>query len=505
MPDPTPQPEPQNTRAWDRAALVVILIGAVLRVARYCDNRSLWLDEILLARNILSRSAWNLLTPLDFRQGAPPLFLLSVKAATTLFGPSERALRLIPLLAGLAALPLLYAVARRLLGPKPAVVAVAILAIIEPAIYYSSEAKQYSTDLLTTLVLWHAFLRYRERPTKLRAAALFATGVGAMYFSHPAIFVLAGGVAAMLLSRRDLRRPLVLLSVGWLLTFIPNYLLFLRPLSHDGGLRDYWANAFMPWSTSALPWTVTALWGLFADYATMWITGRLWPSAYAVAALCTAILGVGAIARRSGNAALLVTGPLVMAFGAAAVHAYPFSGRLLLFLVPVPIIAMAATFLPARPNDRVDTAVFAIARLAVLLAVLLPTAGRAAVFLVRPPRREEIRPVLAELAKQVKPGDVLYVYHGASAGFEYYGKGFDWTGVEIIEGHNRDEDVAAFERDVPALVGRGKAWVLFSHTPAGTARDERFVALLPEGTRVVQEDEARGAGAYLYEFPHVAK
>jgi hypothetical protein len=203
--------------------------------------------------------------------------------------------------------------------------------------------------------------------------------------------------------------------------------------------------------------------------------------------------------------ALFVAGPLLVAMAAAAVHAYPFSGRLLLFLVPVPIVLMAAVVLPARRGDRVDRAVFGVARAAVLLAVLLPSAARAAHFLVRPPGREEIRPVLAELARAVQPGDVVYVYHGASAGFGYYGRRYDWNEVEVIEGRNRDEDVRAFEEDVPGLAARRRAWVLFSHTPAGTPSDARFVALLPTGTRVAKSIEARGAGAYLYEFPEDAQ
>lgn len=487
-------------RLWDRLAWVVIIAGSVLRIARYLSNRSLWLDEILLARNLESRTAWELLKPLDFRQGAPPLFLLLEKLTINLFGHSELALRALPLLAGIAALPLLWLIARQILGLRSALVAVGILCVIEPAIYYSSEVKQYSTDLLTTLVLWWAFLYYRQSPNRPRLAALFGIGVAAMYFSHPAIFVLAGGIMALLLSPAAARRPLICAAVGWGLAFVPNYWFFLRPLSHEGGLQAYWADAFMPWSTSAVPWGVTALWGVFADYATMWITGPVWPSAYPVAAMGAAVLGVGAIARRSRAMTLLVTGPLVIAMGAAAAHAYPFSGRLLLFLVPVPTLLMAAVFLPPRRGDRFDAVVFGAARAVVILAVLAPSAARGAKFLVRPPGREEIRPVVAELAKQVRTGDVVYVYHSASAGFGYYGEGYHWSGVELIEGRNRDEDVAAFERDVPELVGRGRVWVLFSHTPAGTSSDARFVALLPKDARVVKSIEARGAGAYLYDL-----
>ena len=39
----------------------LILVGAALRIARYLDNRSLWLDEVFLTNNLLHRSFAGLL------------------------------------------------------------------------------------------------------------------------------------------------------------------------------------------------------------------------------------------------------------------------------------------------------------------------------------------------------------------------------------------------------------------------------------------------------------
>ena len=61
-------------------------------------------DEAMIALNIERRSYAELFGTLDFNQAAPLGFLWLEKAAVQLLGPSELALRLWPLLAGIAAL-----------------------------------------------------------------------------------------------------------------------------------------------------------------------------------------------------------------------------------------------------------------------------------------------------------------------------------------------------------------------------------------------------------------
>src|ERR1700689_913491 len=123
--------------AWPRGTTAllwaIIAFGAILRLARWIHWRALWLDEIYLAKSLLNRNLDDLLfRPLEDWQAAPPGFLVLVHLTTRLFGNGERSLRLVSLLFGLASLPLMLEVARRLLRPGSAIVAVAIFTFLGP-------------------------------------------------------------------------------------------------------------------------------------------------------------------------------------------------------------------------------------------------------------------------------------------------------------------------------------------------------------------------------------
>jgi len=59
-----------------KLARLAIIVGIVLRLRYYAFNRSLWLDESLLALNLIHRSYRQLLKPLDYSQGSRLGFLL---------------------------------------------------------------------------------------------------------------------------------------------------------------------------------------------------------------------------------------------------------------------------------------------------------------------------------------------------------------------------------------------------------------------------------------------
>src|SRR5262244_432629 len=92
------------------AALAVVLglAGAAVRLRYFALRRPLWLDECMLALNVASRSARELLRPLDYGQAAPPLFLWIERLAVRLAGVTEPALRAWPLLAGVLLIALLW-------------------------------------------------------------------------------------------------------------------------------------------------------------------------------------------------------------------------------------------------------------------------------------------------------------------------------------------------------------------------------------------------------------
>ena len=139
---PVPALADQTRHPWPRwamlAAWILILVGMFLRVVQYTGDRPLWNDEAALALNVIERSAMELATPLDYHQASPIGFLVLVKLSEGLFGLGERALRLVPLVAGLGCLPLFYLVVRRLLNWPAGLTALGMLSLSYRSVYYAS-------------------------------------------------------------------------------------------------------------------------------------------------------------------------------------------------------------------------------------------------------------------------------------------------------------------------------------------------------------------------------
>jgi uncharacterized membrane protein len=116
-------------------------------------GRSLWLDEAMLALNIVNRSFFELFKPLDYDQGAPIGFLMAEKVFNVLFGRNENALRLFPLILGLLSLWLFYLVLKHFVHGTNLVIALALFAFNPHINYSSSDVKQYTLVLFVIITL----------------------------------------------------------------------------------------------------------------------------------------------------------------------------------------------------------------------------------------------------------------------------------------------------------------------------------------------------------------
>src|SRR5215472_4084050 len=197
-----PQLYRQASKNLERMILIILFVfGVLVRLVQYISNRSLWLDEALLSLNFLHHTASELLLrPLENHQGAPLAFLLVQRLAVLTLGPNEYSLRLFPLVAGLLSIFVFHAVARNWLGQKSALVALYFFVISSSLIYYSSMAKQYSTDVLVALLLYAAVSVLQPRVSFADAVLLGLAGAAGVWLSHPAIFVFAGICATLLVS-----------------------------------------------------------------------------------------------------------------------------------------------------------------------------------------------------------------------------------------------------------------------------------------------------------------
>ena len=487
-------------RSW-RAALTHVLVstrlhaalialGIVVRVARYASDRSLWLDESYLALNLMNRSYSGLLGTLDFGQGGPAGFLLLEKLAVDVLGDSEHALRLVPFLAGVASLFLFYAIARRLLTPVAVPFALLLFAVGYPFVTYAGTVKQYAVDVAVALALVYLFLRLVDRPhLGVRSVAILAlAGAAAVWLSHPAAFVLAGvgaGAVVVMLLRGD-RRGLVALGIAfaaWLASFGAMFMLTLREYA---GLAEA-----TTWYTSSHGSPHRNVYFIFNDSNL-----RLLHYAADGLAPVLALLGAVSLWAIPRQRPWLVAGGAMLAATLAAGYLgkYPAGQRFILFLVPLGILCLAegaVRVFRALPRDL--AAVFALVVGAVILA---PPVKEAVRDLVRPPKPENIKPVLAYLANRWQDGDALYVSSGAQYALRYYLECSDCEGVppklravlrvrprngtpqhtpalvsetpHVMIGHpviGREDPVTDIYRatDIDRLAGRARVWALFTH------------------------------------------
>jgi uncharacterized membrane protein len=152
--------------AWQRLLLVLLVaLAAAVRCATL-SFQSLWLDEVHTVVEA-SRPWGTLLLGLVTPQQGYPLYILAMRLWIAICGTSEVALRLPSALAGVAAVPLLYLLGRKVWGWQVGLLAAAFLALSPLAIWYSQEAKAYAFFILVTVVawllLWEAVQRHDRR------------------------------------------------------------------------------------------------------------------------------------------------------------------------------------------------------------------------------------------------------------------------------------------------------------------------------------------------------
>src|SRR5512138_2973568 len=171
----------------------LLLLGFLLRLRQYLTGRSLWSDEAMLALNIVNRNISGLFKPLDYDQGAPIGFLLLEKVFSSLFGRNEYSMRFFPLVVGVVSMWLFYLLLKRMNLTAGLFAALTLFVINPRLIYYSSEVKQYIVDVaITVALLLLAFRLFEAQPQKRDFLQLALAGFVALWFSHPALFVLAG-------------------------------------------------------------------------------------------------------------------------------------------------------------------------------------------------------------------------------------------------------------------------------------------------------------------------
>jgi hypothetical protein len=480
----------------------IILIGVLDRVYRFMQPRGVMHSESVLDYNILTRGFWGLLKPLESDQASPVGFLWMQKCATLCFGANEQAMRVVPLLAGIVALPLFYRLARSLLSAQGAVIALAFLAFSEHAVYYSVEGKQYSTDVLWTIVAVMVALCATTRAGIIR---LGIVGIVLIWFSHPMLFVL-GGIGLALAWEHWRRKDWELLQTdlaagaGWVASFGINYWCISRFYTSSSYLTEYWENqnAFAPLlPRNAEQW----LW-----YPRMLRTAFEFPVGVApegnahfswILWVAAAVFCVGCLllAFRNGRVFRTIVGTLVLALLASGLHRYPFGDRLILFAMPLFILPLAVGIESFSPIP---------VRLGLMGIFFVYPVYMQVKYTIHRPVWYDVKPAIAYVKANWKDGDALYLPWGSDVLGRYYLEtqpGLGIAGARPISGVWKEDAGAregAYEEDLRPLFGKPRVWIVFSMDPL----HERGVyekILLGHG-KMIDHYDYQGGAAELYDL-----
>jgi hypothetical protein len=425
-------------------ALLVVAVGAGIRIWRWSLAQPLWLDEQMISINLRDRGFFGLASKLTLDQSAPLGWLWTQWLVSHTLGSGERALRLVPLLFGIGTLVVAWLIGRRWLGPVGTLVLVGLCAVNPSMLRYSTEVKQYSGDTFWVLVLiglaaW-VIEQGPHRPT--RALIIWwATAVVACWFSMAAILATPGLAAVLFIAawrRGGLRMALsqALFVVPWLISFGLHYLLALRFAIGDPTLTAYWQRYGYPPTTggirAAAEWLIRRPGGLAKD--PVGVSGT-----FAVAFWAVAAAGMITAARRRLEYGLLLAAPVAIGFALAVLRLVPLAGRLALWLVPALLLAVAVAaealaqsvvraWRPAAVSRRrlpgrvVLAGVAAVALVAALLGALAvrPAAADAA---RRPPQAGGVndRAAMAYVAQIYRPGDLILVTASSWPAAQWYG------------------------------------------------------------------------------------
>jgi mannosyltransferase len=175
---------------WPLVAITAL--AAILRLATL-GSQSFWYDEAFTPVHVLRASLGATLHNVVHTENTPPLWYVLEWGVSRVLGTGVEALRLLSALAGIATVPVAWAIGAELQGPptrRAALMCAALVASSPLLVWYSQEARAYGLFVLTASFALLCFLRALRAPTRRRLAQFALTASLALLTHYFAVFLL---------------------------------------------------------------------------------------------------------------------------------------------------------------------------------------------------------------------------------------------------------------------------------------------------------------------------
>lgn len=397
--------------------IVILFFGIAWRVYIYLQNRGLIMDEANIARNIYERGFAGLAQPLSYEQYAPPVFLWIVKLCSILFGFSEYALRLYPLICGIASLFVLRNILKEELPHVAVWYPLALFAIGFMMLRFSSELKQYMPDVLITLsLIWLTIKTGIDKAKPLRFVLIWTiAGSIAIWSSMPSVFIL-GGVGAYYktkcLQQKNYNKLLLIVfpAIVWASQFLYYYFTVLAPQASSDYLQRFHSEYFLNIVGAGAEY-----WGHNRDL----IKGLISVAGgyTAIATIFHTILIVVAmiyLLKKYTAKAMLLAVPLILLFAASAMHRFSLLDRVSLFIIPVLVLLIGyggGVLMKLKP---------VVVKYVVTVVMLVCVVSFISITINYRKKYEQVTEGLAFLNEHKVAAEHTYIFHAAVPGYIYY-------------------------------------------------------------------------------------
>lgn len=404
---------------WLLCIRFVLVVGILLAIYQFAMNRSLWLDEGYLSLNLLNKDFSELLQPLDHKQVAPIIFLFIEKFFLQLVpGLPDYALRILPLVCFIASAVLFYKVVMELFTNRfSSLVALSIFIFNPFLFYYASEIKQYSSDVLLSVIFLYiiVFVKW-DNPLVYIKLTLF--GIFSIFFSSITPILLFTLLVYLLLTEYKVLlkyrvHVLTMLSL-WSVFFIMYYLRFVYKHPHKAGMIEEWSlnEGFMPRNIFDSSFYMF----LIKKYE---MIGSIFfgPNVYSLVILgCLIFWGIWRLIQHRKFPFLLVcTGAIVVHFVLSSFKMYPIGQRLVLYTLPgfIIVITFGIDFIFSKLITQLNASYYLLFLTPLIMLFYLCKDGIPLV-------NYNFKEALTIIKKKGKETDKVYVNYFSRFPVEYY-------------------------------------------------------------------------------------
>ncbi|MDZ7695461.1 MAG: glycosyltransferase family 39 protein [Deltaproteobacteria bacterium] len=411
------------------------------------------------------------------------------KAFVLILGKNEFSLRIFPLISFLISIPYFYFLSKKLLNNQMmALMATSIYSITLSLINYSSEVKQYSIDVLLTILIFYYCLTLQLDKNR-SLVILSIIGSVAVWFSNTSIIILfIAGIYLIYsegLQNRNFRIAFIL--VFWIISFFIYYFLFILDHPTKEIMIAYWRDegGFLPLNILSKEFYNFLFEIPKSIYSYLLGYGPFWLIPFVISLTAIVIL----FKQRQFPLLYFCLAPIVVHVLLSALELYPFKDRLILYITPLIIIIFSIGLYSIFEfiNRR-------IIKLSYLLLIIPVFSIFYPIYLKYPIKKEEIKLSLNYINHNINNMDIIYVHYGAFRAFKFYEDiNFITLNNSIIyDNGDRKEDS---KYDPKILNLNGKVWLIFTH-PYRSEEEYILETLLNNGSEILEEKKYKGSSVY---------